>query len=454
MKVIELPDELPQGNLLFAPRLAPRVLLTPTGGLDLGLSEFTNMALGRLRGVMACVMEMRGAPLQVLLLFVKDSRPLMVQAAKLRLGSFELEEARPPECLRILVLHLGELAPHLVVDDATHSFLKGAALPEIGARIVDAATTFGGLLPKEQPGGIDEEARKSSPGGKAEESPPKTDPSQHQEKTASAESPREEAATPAAPASPPSSTSLGELSDRVAREIAANSSIIHVPPATGARAPTTTEEETAASGTPRSSLLWLDAAQQCLLADAGDAVLVARSQRANLEMWAQAIEAGKSPQIVLGSDALTIPLASLRRVENLQERRRLVMVFEGEGGVRKERIAYSDREAGNRLFGSIERLLPTWRRQHRILSIRSALLPLLTIPAVLTGLWLVLLVLALRSQEEGVGRFSNPFGPLAPEGAVMAGLAVLALAFLPALRRLLHPPPECEELVPADQDAD
>ena len=423
MNVIQLPDELPPGNLLFAPRLAPRVLLSPGGGLDLGLSEFTNVPFGRLRGLMTCVIEMRGAPLQVLLLFVKDSRPLMVQAAKLRLASFELEEARPPESLRTLVRHLGELAPHLAVDASTQRFLEGGALPELGARIVDAATTFGGLLPKDSP-------------AEPATAPPAVDPAPI---AADAELREEDPTT--APG-----TSLTELTDRVSREIADTSPILHVPAPAAAEEPPAAPPQEPPQEPAVEPVLWLDRAQQCLLASDGDDVFVVRGGSTDLETWAEAIGAGKSPRIVLGSEALTIPLEDLRRIEYRPDRHRITLASGAGESPRQERLSCSDEASGESLLEVLGDLLPGWRRHRRVLSLRTALLPLLALPALLGGLWLFALGLAIAGGDGW--RLTTPLGTLEAGGLVAAGVLALALSSLPALRRLRQPPPEVVELVP------
>ena len=482
MKVIQLPEELPPGNLLFAPRLAPRVVKGAQDGLDLGLSEFTNLAPQRLRGIMACVMEMRGAPLQVLLLFVKDSRPLMVQGAKVKLASFELEEARPPESLRILIRHLGDLAPQLAVDAGTHRFLEGDALPDIGKRIVDAATTFGGLLPKKTETETDAaeeetpEATESTPTEEpvteepASEEPVTEEPVTEEpvteepvtEEPVTEEPVTEEPVTEKADAEEPvpeelttepmpATTPLAEMTDRVVAEIASSSSILHVPPPRRSEEVPSTATTAAPPSSPSPSAdacrLWLDPKQQCLLASDGEALLVSRSNPADLKTWADAIRGGKNPRIVLGTDATSIPVAALLRVERLRERRRFVLIFQESGNTpRKERLPYSDSSSGNHLDDLLTGLLTDWRRHRRTLSLRTALFPLLAFPGILAVFWLGLLGLA--AQQDETGQLETLFGSLGSEGAVLVGLVLLCLAFVPAMRRLRQPPPEIEELLP------
>ena len=414
MKVLELPAALRPGNLLFAPRLAPR-LARIGDALDFGLSELTQVPFARLRGAMALSTEMRGNEIRVLLLFVRNSRPLMIQDVKLRLKSFELEPAKPPESLRILLQGLGELAPHLLIDNGTEAFLDGGPLPEVGVRIVDAATTFGTLLPQGtsstegQEPGEDEKTEEKDDAQKALAEAERTVAELVEAGVGNADEPEEGDSTPAF------------------REDTAEASPEDPP-------------ESSEPSSPAQNVWWSDPGQQTLVALTPGAVLILNGSPQILKAREEALGAGKNPRIVLGSEARAIFLNELEQVRLLPERR--YVSLSGKGGT--ERVTCSDEVLARRLFQHLETALPTWHHERRSLSRKTALTPFLALPAGLTIVWLVLLGLTLRGGNgpEWLAGFSI-------DVIVVGGLVTVGLSLLPALRRLREPPPEAEELVPS-----
>ncbi len=448
MRVARRPEDLGTGSLLFAPRLAPR-LRFEDGALDFGLPELSAVAADQVQALLAGRVEMRGKPLLVLLVFVSGSRPLMIQADKLRVDSFELESAAPLENLRTLITHLGATMD-LVTDATTEAFAAGSDMPDLGKELIPLSSWLGELVAAspeklaealgiEAPEALDEVEDRAD-GLEEEEAvePVETDA----EMVSGASEP------PAAPEASPVEPRVGPAERPDPEPAAPESAAAAMAAAPETSPPAPAEAEAERNGVGR---LWLDLARQQLVTIGEGYLLVARRNARELRSRSEAVRSGRDPRVVFGTDALTIAFPEILQVRNMVASSRLELVYRRGSGKIREVIDYSSPEEGERMFEQLAELLgPRWKRGRVTLSRWQALYQSLRWPLVAAAaLGLVLGVLALRPAAGSPGSEPGQTLPsLDPYGVSAAGLVLLCLVLVPVVRGLRQRPPVVDELVP------
>lgn len=445
MKIAQRPDNLGTGSLLFAPRLAPQ-LRANDDGFDLGLPELGGVPPEKIFALLAGLVEMRGQALPVLLLFVEGSRPLMIQAGKLRPGTFDIDSGSPLDNLRSVAGYLGETLD-LVTDAATQRFVDGGDLPELGQQLIPVISWLGELVGNPErlaealgaPGADTSAARGSKVPATASTQPERSSTSAEVSKSREPTS-RDDISTPA----PAMAADPGDETVPMTVPL-------------GGSAPSTATP-LVAKKRPAHTRMWLDLAHRHLVALGADYLLVARRSLRELEPRAEGIRSGKDPRVLFGTDALTIPFANLRSVRNMRSRSRLELHYSRSSRPIREVIDYSDPGEGEQMFEQLAAGLgPGWRRQITTQSRLQTLIPVLRWPIAAAGMIVMTMAaIAMRptgsSGESGFGSGLNGF--LGPYGLAVAAVVTLSLLVVPLVHGLrLGKSPIDELILLADVDS-